>query len=573
VSYGAKDKTKKNNMMKSIKSFYHLSVVSALFVGFASSASALDPLSAGAIRDTLKTDRKQLPPSQPKVERSKPVPQKSVKKGGKKIQVNKFEIIGNTLFSAEELTAVIADKEGKAHTLNEIYAVSNILTKFYRDHGYDLATAVVPAQKVNSGVIKLQISEGIVDKITFNGNTRYSDEFMLNQLDRIAPGTALRLDDMEREVLLLDEMPGLTARSLIEPGEKQGTASIVFNTEEDPVEGLILIDNAGSDTIGLWRITGSMTVNNPFKLGGALTFGHTHTEENLLRNYQVAYNFPISNDGTRVSFDFSRANFDIGADFADLNIDGDSMNGKLSISHPFVRSRKDNLLGAFAIVSQMSETRADGDKVGNFDPNLTYFEVSATGSRVHDDQSFTTGFLSFATNFKGKGSDDNVQRNNALAAVLNFDFSHERAILPEWSLFTRLSGVMSREAQMDLTQFGIGGTGSVRGFASSEARGDYGYFVQVEGRRSLAINEDLSAGFKVFLDHGEVYRKDVAAGDRQAENLSSYGVGMNLTYLQDYNLDIMVAKPFKHDGRSDGAAFSSDGKGSGRVWVTLSAGL
>ena len=552
-----------------------ISFTALLTVGVLPVAVALAPPTPGAIQDSLKQQKRHKNNQQPVVTQSPNKRSQKVKSGGKKIKVKQFIIAGNQQFSEAELHQLIREQEHQALTLEEVYAVANSLTKFYREQGYSLASVTVPAQKVAGGRIRLQVSEGIIDKITFSGNKTYSDTFLAGQLDQIAPGMPLRLDSMEREVLLLDDLPGLTARSLIQPGDQQGTASITFNTEEKAYDGLILIDNAGSDAIGIWRITGNLTLNNPFGIGDALTVGHTHSEHNLLRNYQLGYQFPIFQDGTRVGVDFSLANFDIGADFKALDIEGESTNLKVSVIHPFIRNRQVNLSGGIALVNQTSETRVKDEKTpGTFDPNLFFLEVSATGSYVHEDQSFSSAFLALSTNFqRNKARDIDGVDNNTLAGRLDMDLSHERAIFPNWSLFGRLVGALSIDPQMDLTQFGIGGPGSVRGFPTSEARGDYGYFTQLEARRFFQINADFVGGLKIFVDHGEVFRKAIPAGSKDSETLTSYGVGANLIYRRNYNLDVQLTMPYRHNGRGSATAFVSDKKKDGRFWLTFSAAI
>ncbi|MBT5229844.1 MAG: ShlB/FhaC/HecB family hemolysin secretion/activation protein, partial [Methylococcales bacterium] len=245
-----------------------IATIIVMSTGVAGIAFAVDVPTAGQIQDNLKTQKNVFKTKDADATQQKSPPKKkSVKAGGKKIKVNEFVIEGNSIFTKEELHPQVAEFEGTSMTLKEVYAVADKLTKFYRDAGYSLATAAVPAQKVAGGTIRLQISEGIVEKLTFNGNTKYTDDMLAYQLDQIAPGKAVKLSSLEREVLLLDGLPGLTARSLIKPGKEQGTVEVEFNTEESPYEGLILIDNAGSDAIGIWRTTANITSNNHFGIG------------------------------------------------------------------------------------------------------------------------------------------------------------------------------------------------------------------------------------------------------------------------------------------------------------------
>jgi hemolysin activation/secretion protein len=67
-----------------------------------------------------------------------------------KVFVRHIELIGNTVFSDQELEKITASYEGREITTDELQALRIKLTQYYLEHGYINSGAIIPDQKVNS---------------------------------------------------------------------------------------------------------------------------------------------------------------------------------------------------------------------------------------------------------------------------------------------------------------------------------------------------------------------------------------------------------------------------------------
>ena len=133
-------------------------------------------------------------------------------------------------------------------------AAADQLTAYYRERGYGLAQVTVPAQKISDGTVELRVIEGRIGAVSVTGNEDYSFDFLQRRLGALAPGLVYTDDGMERGVLLLNDLPGLSARAVIRPGEEFGTSDILFRVAEDPAEFSIGADNYGRDELGEIRV-------------------------------------------------------------------------------------------------------------------------------------------------------------------------------------------------------------------------------------------------------------------------------------------------------------------------------
>ncbi|MFA6497798.1 MAG: POTRA domain-containing protein, partial [Desulfurivibrionaceae bacterium] len=377
----------------------------ALLTLFPIPAALAQPPTPGTVKESL-----QPRPTQPEKdiapEVQLPTPPRPPRPAdGQRVRIDHFAITGNTIFSDEELRTLIVDQEGTELTLPEIYGLADRLTDFYQAHGYSLTTVTVPAQRMLDGVLRLEVVEGRVGKLVFEGNRHYNDAFLARQMDLMRPGTILRFADLESEVLLLNDLPGLMARSVLLPGEEYGTTDINLRMEEKTLAASAVLDNSGRKVIGQWRLGADFTINNPLQFGDVLGLGYTHSQSNLLRQGRFSYGFPVLPDGSRMNLNYSRAEYDVGEEFAALDIAGTSETARIQFSHPFLRSRRDNLsatVGAAHVRGQsdMMSIPLNDDKINFLEAGLNYNHRNGSGG-------LTSLSGQVATNFRSNGDGNN----------------------------------------------------------------------------------------------------------------------------------------------------------------------
>jgi len=492
--------------------------------------------------------------------------------GGPQVQVQRFQITGNTAIPSEELQQIVAPYEGKAMTLLEIYDVADLLTRHYRTSGYTLASAFVPEQQVASGVITIEIIEGKLGAVRTEGTRRTRDSFLNWQLNELKPGEVVRDAPLEKEVLLLNDLPGLEARAVLTPGSEFGTSDLVLKTEEKLLDGLVGYDNYGRESIGESRLNAALGLNGLLGVGDRLDVSAVYAEADLLHYGRLAYSVPVSPWGTVGSVYYSSYDYEVdakklGPGFSVLDIDGEGDNFGVNFLHPVWRSARKNLFvgaGYDRTVTFQEETTFGS----SFKQHIGVAAFTALFDYVGPDNSFSTAGLSLRTNFQGNERDPvfRTLENNQQAAKLQFDLSHYRGIWRQLSLFARFTGVLTPDPLLDTEQFRLGGTASVRAYPSSEIAGDEGFFASGELQHPVRMLPGMQQQrLKAFVDTGRVYRKNHnLLGVEQSESLSGVGVGFDALVFGRVTVDAMLAYPI-------GQHESSDDDDGVRFWTGITA--
>lgn len=471
-------------------------------------------------------------------------PDRSVPAGGQPVMVREIEIVGNYVVSDEELARVVRPYIGQSLTLTDIYGIADSITAYYQKQGYGLASATVPAQRIGNGMVTLEVIEGRIASVSTEGNQRYDESFLVGQVDQLPSGEVYRSDAMEEEMLRLNDLPGLTARAVIRPGEAYGTSDIVLRVDEDPSEYMVSVDNFGRETIGEVRLYGEAKFNGLRGRGDRLDASFLVSEDSLLKYYRIGYSMALGADGERLSISANRTDYEVGGPLAASGILGDSTNFRIGYSDPVVRSRSRNVVWGAALLYTDSESVAGNLPLSQTE--ITLLEVSYAFNRLSPNNALTSFSAVFTTNGQDATySAPGVLTGDEQKGKLRLDFSHNAPISGDWAYLAKAALVGSLDALVDTQQFSLGGPGTVRGWGPSEARGDHGLLLTGELQYRMRVG-DYPAIASVFLDYGRVIREvtGVAAVDMdRTDSLASWGAGFQFNPGGKYSFKLQVADP------------------------------
>lgn len=507
-------------------------------------------ITPGTVLDTLPGAKPTLPPTPAEVIFPASRPDAVHDPSAPRFTVNAFEFVGNSVYTRQQLkqlTERFIDLELNLYDLNR---AADTVTRLYRETGYPIARAIIPAQKVENGIVRIEVIEGRISGISIVGNSRYPDQLIAARVSDLPKSEIITLDRLERSLLLMNDLPGLSARATLAPGAEFGTTDMVIRTEEKTFAGAVTFDNQGTRETGRLRLDAGLDINNPLGIGDQLSIRGIKTEHNLLTYGRIGYSLPVSGNGARLSGAYSNVNYDVAGPFAALGISGEVSTTELTLTHPYVRSRARNLVFGIGLRRTDATQRTLG--VQTSDTSITLLNLSTLGSWVHQDSALTNASLVFSSN--GKKNPGN--RQDAQAAKLDIDLNHLRAASKNWDLYLRGRLVLSSNTLADTEKFFLGGPGNVRGYRQSELRGDNGWLATIELRRQFVLT-NTAGMFSVFYDQGQAKAK----GFTRFDSISSAGIGVSVFPHKNLRASVEYAHPLSDRVSTDG--------NRGRGWFTL----
>jgi len=398
----------------------------------------------------------------------------------KRFLVSGFAFEGNTVVPEAILQRITERFLDLQLTLAELDRAAADITAFYRDRGFTVARAFVPAQRIEDGLVTIQIIEGRLDSVAFKGNKWYRRNFLQSYVDKFSTGKEGELVTdaaLERRMLLLNDLPGLRARATLSPGDNFGTTKLDVDLTEKLFGASIGYSNSGRKEAGANRVDMGVDLNNPLRLGDQLSLRSITSTDNLFKYKRVGYSFPIGAEGMRIALSTLTTDYELGGDFKALDISGKVRSSDATISYPFVRTRSHNVIGALQYRKTTTQQDVFGQKFSNVSLPLSI--ASLYMNWIGDDSSATAMNLGYSTN-AWQNSDSPQEK---VSSKLDGDLTYLTSAARNWDFYMHTQGTYSSAALPDTEKFSLGGVDSVRGYPSAQVRGDKGYLVSMEMRR------------------------------------------------------------------------------------------
>ncbi|HWK50506.1 MAG TPA: POTRA domain-containing protein, partial [Steroidobacter sp.] len=213
--------------------------------------------------------------------------------------VSRIRITGATHFSEQELRGCVADSEGKPLGFAALQSLARCVTLFYRERGYLLTRAYLPAQQIEGGVVEIAVLEGRLDQVRID-NSSAAGGWALAPLLHLPKDEPLTAKVLERALLLANDTPGVNLRATLAPGAGVGTSDLLVEVAPGRrVSGSISADTYGNRHTGILRPGVHLDFNNPLQLGDRLSFDALASLEDMYY-LRAGYQLPINSQGTRV---------------------------------------------------------------------------------------------------------------------------------------------------------------------------------------------------------------------------------------------------------------------------------
>jgi hemolysin activation/secretion protein len=487
--------------------------------------------------------------------------------------VARLQIDGNGAFDTATLHALVADGEGRSLTLTGLNALAQRITDYYRAHGYPLARALVPAQTLSNGTVHITVVEARYDEVQLDNRSRVGDGLLRATLTPLQAGQPVTQSSLDRSLLLLGDLPGVSPHATLSPGTDAGTSTLgVVADVAPPLQGNLFVDDAGSRYTGRLRVGANLDINSPLHHGdqlnlSALTAGHG------MRYGRLAYQYTLNGQGTRLGAAYSALAYSLGGPLDALEAHGTARVASSWLTQPLVRSRRGSLDVRLQFDRKQLRDRIDTTALRN-DRHSNHWTADAYGQHSDD---LAGGGLTSASLSLGHGQ-LGFDRGAAAAAAADAATARTQGSYTHWNanlarlqslgsstrLYASVSGQHSNRNLDSSEQFLLGGPNSVRGYDIASVAGTSGWLGTLELRHDLDWGCAGHCEASVFADHGSLrINADSWTSGPNRAHLNSAGVGFNWVGTRQWQAQVQLAVPM-------GAAPAWLGKrSSARAWLRV----
>ncbi len=456
---------------------------------------------------------------------------------------------------------------GTSRSFEDLSSAAQIVTAYLQSEaGLYLAYAYLPAQDIKEGVVTIQALPGVLESVEVNWPAeplRVDRDIVESHLNRLIPGTVIRVSEVERVVFLLNDLRGIRMSFAIKPGTQPGKAILVATPSNDKaLTGSVGLDANGSRFAGTYRGIASMSWESPLGLGDSLSASHLQSETGGLDFTLLGYTLPVGSNGLKLGANISSVNYALNDNDFPLGLNGDAESLGVFALYPLVRSRNLNL---FALVGYDKKEFTDRRSLARLETvkELDSYRVSVSGDAR--DSALGGGLSFFSLSIEESevtypagvpfGLDDDIK-----ATRVNYSLGRLQSVVPgQLMLWGFARGQHALDNLDSSEQCSLGGATAVRAFAQGETSGDSCDLLTLEVRYLPSASwlgtsaREMSLNF--FYDQGRVrFRKDAGTRplgfDNHAE-LAGYGIALAWDRQNVFTFNLSLAWELAGIRRSD----------------------
>ncbi|MDZ8085498.1 MAG: ShlB/FhaC/HecB family hemolysin secretion/activation protein [Nostoc sp. DedQUE12b] len=498
------------------------------------------PLPSPEVPQPLPPPAELLPPSAPTPTPDAPLPGNFPQT----IVVERFEVVGSTVFSAEELAKATAEFTKRPISLTELFQARSKITDLYVKNGYITSGALIPPQRIQpqSRVVKIQVVEGKLEDIQVTGTRRLNPNYVRSRL-AIATSPPLNRQRLLEALQLLQLNPliqNVTAE--LSAGSRTGTSLLeVKISEAKTFSGQIVLDNGRSPSVGSFRRGLRLNEANLLGLGDGLSVGYTNTDGS--NSFDASYTLPLNPRNGTLTFNYGTTSSNvIEPPFDILDIESASRYYELTFRQPIIQTPTQEFALGLTASRRESEISSllqrEGVPASDLSPGA-------------DEQGRTrVSALRFFQEWTSRNSREVVALRSqfslgidVLDATVNQDAPDSRffawqgqaqwarLLAPESLLLLRLNTQLASTKLLPIEQFGLGGQDSIRGYRQDYLLTDNGAFVSAEIQVPILRLPQIDSILQVvpFVDFGVGWN---TSGEDNPDRNTLAAVGLGLRWAQ-----------------------------------------
>jgi hemolysin activation/secretion protein len=481
-----------------------------------------------------------------------------------------FELEGVTAIDARRLAELYQPHIGQATSIEELFLLARAMTRVYRNAGYVLAEIIVPPQRIDieHGIVRLEAIEGYVSSVEIEGDE--APPVVRSYLDKITHSRPLHIDELERYLLLANDVPGYQLRTVLAPADAEpGSSKLRVEVKRTRLDGAVALSNSGTETVGTYRGSAYVSYNGLTGRGERTDFGYeTATDFDELQQFSLAHSELLGTEGTQLQVSGSWSKVQPGAELTPYDVVGTLWQGELSVSRPIVRRRSSNLaarvgVGTISNTSSIISVTQFDDRYPYAFVNLSYDVADSHRGLSIVSFDLRQGLDTFDARVNGRVG---AQPDFALAKVYA---GRNQGIAHGVSVY---AAAFAQHAFSDLPaaeEISFGGRVLGRGYDRSEIAADDGIGAKLEVRYAPPSVHPLQpAEIYTFYDWAKVREHtdgEVLANGKRTESLSSFGIGAKMRLGQSISGLFEAAKPLTKGVSSD------DGRKAVRISFELRA--
>ena len=474
------------------------------------------------------------------------------------VRVSSVEVQGATAFPNAALAGYTNGLIASDTRIPAVEAARLAILRHYRSRGFVLTTVSVKLD--GAGHLRFVVTEGYISRVKLDGDIGPAGVQVLRFLDRLTEERPIAAATLERYLLLAQDVPGVTLRSVLEPSnDEPGAMTLIAQVSRRAFSGLISADNRAYHQTGPNEALTALDLNSFTEFGEKTEFSFYHTFPNSQNFGQISSEFLVGSSGLKVKIYAGHGVVNPTGALGRTGYQGLTTVFGTQASYPVIRSRQQTLtlyggLDAMeaTVFTGTPSTRASFDSLrvirlgedyvlSDIWFGTDYSALNTVSVRASE------GLRLLGASTTGTAFSSARQHERSDFTKVNFEVGRTQTLFAPWdgasvALMVLATGQWSDNILPPAEQFYLGGSRFTRGYYSGQVPGDKALAATAElqlntsfGVPFVRTDTDIAAQFYVFYDWGQTWQNQSAD---YATKVASAGGGTRLQLTSYAELDV-----------------------------------
>ncbi|MEW5802592.1 MAG: POTRA domain-containing protein [bacterium] len=487
-------------------------------------------------------------------------------------QIKKFIIEGNTVLDDKEVEQEVSFYKGKGKTEKDVMEARAALERFFHRKGYPTVLVNIPEQTIKDGVVRFQVIESRVGKVTITGNRFVTKKKIMRQLSSFQSGTVLYLPSVKEQLGRISSNPDLQVKPVLIPGRELDIINVELQVKDRlPIHGNLEVNNRSTHSTPDLRAICALRYDNLWQMDHTIAAQYQTSPEDRSEVQSLYFSYSLSPPWEfehTMSLYYIKSDSETATEGGEIHILGKGSIAGFRYFIPFYTSDYWQHTICLGIdykdfKENIGLKNGEGEDTDTPPVPIQYVPLFLSYSTTFPDSYGSTNVsTSFNMAFRGLSTEKEEFKKKRYRARGNYFFLTARVErsfpLPEGAgLLFKLDGQLANQPLISNEQYPAGGIDNLRGYKESEELGDNAVHLTTEIQSpnlfrligffrsdNLKVHAFYDAAFLQVLDKlSEDSRETTVESKNMGITLQGVGIGLAGTFGKhfQYGFDWGVA--------------------------------
>lgn len=361
--------------------------------------------------------------------------------------IMEFQVTGNSVLPVSKIEQAVYPFLGESKSIEDVEAARAALEKSFHDAGYLTVFVSTPEQEVNEKVVRLEVTEGKVEKLRVVGAKYYSLGAIKNRAGELAEGKVPYFPNVQRQLASLNGQPDRQVAPVLRPGKTPGKVEVDLKVEDKlPLHASLELNNRYIANTTHTRLNGSLRYDNLWQQDHSLSLSFQLTPENTDETRVLSATYMIPTPGGDYWALYGVLSRSDVAAVGDVSVIGNGSILGLRYIHPLPAPALSGYFHNLTLGVDYKDFKESTRLIGTgFNTPISYMPFYAGyDGTVQAEKSSTQFNLGLTFAIRNLGSDEQEffekrSRAEGSFAYLRGDLKHTYKLPKSWELFGRVS--------------------------------------------------------------------------------------------------------------------------------------